>query len=88
MEILRAAHGHRNILVFGKKQEAWNEVATTLNSNPIFAGCVRASEAGRQAGSVRDELNGLDDLERGCGCACARTTHKHILMMSAAHATS
>ena len=38
MEIVRAAHAHRNILVFGKKQEAWNDVAASLNSNPIFAG--------------------------------------------------
>ena len=62
MEILRAAHNHRNILVFGKKQEAWNEVAAALNSNPIFSGCVRVRQAGRQAGSVRDELNGSGAL--------------------------
>jgi hypothetical protein len=40
LEIVRAARAHPNIFVFGKKQEAWNEVAQSLNPNPIFAGCV------------------------------------------------
>ena len=38
LEILRAAHSHPNIFVYGKKQEAWMEICHALNTNPLFAG--------------------------------------------------
>eukprot|EP00960_Hanusia_phi_P058425 763883-Hanusia_phi.AAC.1 len=38
LEILRAAHSHPNIFVYGKKQEAWLEICHVLNPNPLFAG--------------------------------------------------